>query len=332
MAEPAPSDPARTSRLRRAARVVTTVLVALAVALAIAEAVVRVAKPRPPVQIVRGPRLRLLDGVPVWGHVTDRENRECVEQHPERIRVLFFGTSITFGSGLTAAEAFTAQLQERLNRARPVPGFCVLSFAQPGFAFQQTLAVARVEVARYQPALIMWENWVEWRDFALIGDTAYCIKGLRVRPDGAIGVKGVPDTLNRVLLRRSRLYEYVTLVAGERAPLLSEDEYARRFLADRLAQVPELAQSVGARLAFYLAPPLDRPFPELVASPPGWHTELLAFAQARGVPAYLLQQELVDLDYRAVRADICCHYNAAGHRALVPVMERIVLRQLDGPR
>jgi hypothetical protein len=178
----------------------------------------------------------------------------------------------------------------------------------------------------------MWEDWVEWLDFAMIGDTAYCIKQFRVRPDGYIGVKGVPDALNRVLLRRSRLYEYVTLVAGERAPLRSEEELAHRFFANQLSKVPELAQSVGARLAFYLAPPLDRPFSESVASPPGWHTELLAFAQARGVPAYLLQQELVDQDYRAVRSDACCHYNAAGHRALLPVMERLVLAQLDGPR
>jgi hypothetical protein len=31
-----------------------------------------------------------------------------------------------------------------------------------------------------------------------------------------------------------------------------------------------------------------------------------------------------------MRQDPCCHYNAEGHRALVPFMERIVLQQLDG--
>jgi hypothetical protein len=328
MAEPAPPR----SRLHRVARAVTTVLVALVVALAIAEAFVRVTKLQQPVQKVRGRGLHLVDGVPVWGELHDRENRACVEQHPGRIRVLFFGSSITYGSGLSAAETFTTLLEERLNRLRPDPGFCVLSFAQPGFAFQQKLAVARVEVPRYQPALIMWEDWSEWFDYALLGDTAYGTTGFRVRPDGYLGVKGVPDALNRVLLRNSRLYEHVALVAGERDLGQTDMDRSRAFIATRLAQVPELAQSLGARLVFYIAPPLNQPVPELVASPPQWHTELLAFAKARGVPAYLLQQELVEHDYRAVRLDPQCHYNAAGHRALVPVMERLVLGQLDGPR
>jgi len=48
------------------------------------------------------------------------------------------------------------------------------------------------------------------------------------------------------------------------------------------------------------------------------------------VPVYPLERELIDQDYLRVRLDPCCHYNAEGHRALVPVMERIVLAQL-GP-
>jgi hypothetical protein len=313
-------------------RIAALVLLAVVVALVVAEVGVRLANPQPRVQVVRGYGLHLEDGVPVWTQARDRENRACVDQHPERLRVLFFGSSITFGTGLSAAETFTTQLQERLNRLRPSPGFCVLSFAQPGFAFEQKLAVARREVARYRPALVMWESWAEWFDFTLLGDAAYCTKGYRLRPDGNIGVDGVPDTLNRLLLRRSRLYQHLAFAAAARDHSMTEVERARHFAATRLVKVPELARSVGAKLAIYLAPPLDRDFPAQVAAPPDWHPELAAVARSRGVPTYLLQQELVAQDFRAVRLDPCCHYNAAGHRALAAVMERLVLAQLDAPR
>jgi hypothetical protein len=58
---------------------------------------------------------------------------------------------------------------------------------------------------------------------------------------------------------------------------------------------------------------------------------LLEFTEARAIPTYPLQRELIAEDYLALRLDPCCHFNAAGHRALVPIMERIVLRHLDEP-
>ena len=79
-----------------------------------------------------------------------------------------------------------------------------------------------------------------------------------------------------------------------------------------------------------LAPPLDRPFADTAAALPDWHPIILSFAQAHGIPAYPLQRELIDQDYLALRQDSCCHYNAAGHRALASVMERIIFEQLDG--
>jgi hypothetical protein len=281
----------------------------------------------PPVQMVRGYGLHSVDGVPLWEESTDRYNRGCVERHPERTRILFFGSSITYGVSLNADEVFTTALEERLNQLWPTPGFCVLNFAQPGFQFEQKYAVARVEVPRYQPALIMWEDWVEWQNYHMIGETAYGIGDLVVRPDGFIGLAGVPDPLNRFLFLHSRLYEYVALRFGERrVPVLPE---VPLFVNTQLIKVVRLAESVGARLVLYLAPPLDRPFAETAASLPDWHGMLVDFAQAHGIPVYPLERELVDQDYLALRLDPCCHFNAAGHRALVPVMERIVRGQLD---
>ncbi len=282
--------------------------------------------------------LRMLHGAPIWGcddkHHRARWNRECVEQHPQRLRVLFFGSSITYGSDLSVAEAFTTALQARMNEIRPQPGYCILNFAESGFSFEQKLAVARQEVPHFNPALIMWEGWKEWYDYKMIGDTAYGIKDLRIRPDGYIGLARVPDGMNRMLFDYSRLYEFLVLMHAENAaqepfegpPGVFE---ASRFANRRLVQVPELARSVGAKLVFYLAPPLNRTFAELIADPPDWHIVLTEFAQRQGTPVYTLQQELKEHDYLDVRQDDCCHYNAKGHVALVPVMERIILQQLD---
>lgn len=307
-----------------------TAILGLAVGLGLAEAWVRLRRWAPPQQIVRGFGLHSVDGVPVWEVTDDRYNRRCADEHPERTRILFFGSSITYGDRLAAGEVFSTALEARLNALRPDPGFCVLNFAQDGFTFEQKYAVARAEVARYRPALIMWEDWVEWMDYSLIGDTAYGTTGYVVRPDGFIGIAGVPAALNRVLLLHSRAYEYAALRFGERVNRPPEREEATAFVNGRLIRVLELARSASAKLVLYLAPPLDRPFAETAAAPPEWQRVLVDFARAHGVPAYPLQNELIDQDYLAVRMDPCCHYNAAGHRALVPVMARIILSQLDG--
>ena len=313
-------------------RRIVAVVAGVAGGLLVAELSLRVSKWTPPVQIIRGVGLHALDGVPVWEQSADRQNRACVAQHPERTRIVFFGSSITYGVSLSAAEAFTALLQERLNALRPNPGVCVLNFAQPGFAFEQKYAVAKQEVARYRPALILWEDWVEWPTFHMIDDTAYGVRDLQVRPDGFIGMAGVPDALNRTLFRHSRLYEYLTLTLGERVEKKEGPWELPGYFNSHLGQVVQLAQSVDARLVFYLAPPLDQPFAVTDAAPPDWHGLIIDFARAHDIPAYRLQHELADQDYLALRLDPCCHFNAAGHRALVPVMERIVLEQLDrGP-
>jgi hypothetical protein len=301
--------------------------------LCVAEVWVRVARPRPLAQLVRGHGLHTVDHVPVWEEADagGRQNRTCVDQHPGRTRVLFFGSSITYGTGLSTEETFTTALEERLNQVRPAPGFCVLNFAEPGFSFEQKYVLARQEGARYKPALIMWENWEEWQDYSMIGNTAYGTTNFVVRPDGFIGIAGVPDALNRFLLLHSRAYEFLTLTLGERAHLPVDREQATAFANTRLIKVPELAQSLGAKLAMYLTPPLDRPFAETAAAPPAWHSVLLEFAQAHAIPMYVLQRELLNQDSSQLRLD-GCHYNAAGHRALVPIMERIILEQLDGRR
>ena len=207
----------------------------------------------------------------------------------------------------------------------------MLNFSQPGFQFQQKYAGARTEVARYKPALIMWESWVEWREYRMIADAAYGVSDYELRPDGFIGITGVPGWLNRLLFPHSRLYEYLALSYGERAHGgLAEREAMTAFANNRLIQVMQLAQSEGTKLVLYFAPPLDRTFEETVVRPSVKDSTWLEFAQAHGTPTYSLARELIDQDYLKLRLDPCCHFNAAGHRALAASMERIVLEQLDG--
>ena len=282
---------------------------------------------RPPVQLIRGRGLHVLDGVPVWEESPDRQNRGCPGRHPERAEVLLLGSSITYGSGLGADEAFSHLLEEKLNEQQPTPGFCVLNFAQPGFSFEQKYAVAKQEVVRYRPALVLWESWVEWMDYAMIGRYAYGVTGYRLRSDGAVGIRGMPTGLNGFLFRNLRAYEYIALSVGEKGGL-SFDDQGRNFAKERLGRVPALASSVGAKLAIYPATPLDRSFAETAASPPAWHDVIAEFGRSNGIPVYPLQQELLAEDPLKLRMDPCCHFNAQGHQVLAPLMARIVFETL----
>jgi hypothetical protein len=322
----APPRPALTSfRFRLFATI--GVLLGIGAAFVAGEIAVRKQKPRPPVQVVRKNNVRLADGVPVWEWSTDpdREPRACAEAHPERIRVMFLGSSITHGFTIPVRDTFTVALEERLNALRPDPGFCVMNFAQPGFTSQQKLATGTVEIPRYRPAVVLWEGWNEFGDFVLLGHDAYELRRYLRRDDGFPGLFGVPDSLNRFLFLHSKLYEYLTLKFGEQDPKADEMKAAK----ERLERLLALTDSVGARLGIYLCPRLDRTFRESVESP--MLNNLAAeFAETHHVPHYWLAQELIDQDYLVLRIDDCCHFSSEGHRALVPIFEKIVLEVLDG--
>jgi hypothetical protein len=305
------------------------VLVGIIVASALAEWAVRALDVRPPTQVVRGNGLRLAGDVAVWTVTRDREHTECVEHHPERTRILFVGSSITYGVGLDAADVFTAKLEERLNALRPSPGFCVLNFAQAAFGWEQKWAVLREEVPRVKPALTFVEHWdAQWYHYAVRGDMAYSTRGVRLRSDGVPGFPGIPGVLNDALFAHSRVYEYLALVPWESdAP----DDTPTRFAAVTLAPVPGALRAMGTRPVFVLATTLDRPLAEPRPVQRGWQDPIRALALQQGVPVYSLTEELASEDYLAIRLDPCCHFNAAGHRSLERALERIVLRELDRP-
>ncbi len=309
---------------RRAVPPALIAIVGIVLVLVAAELWVRWAKPKPPVQIVRKNNLYAIDGVPVWVPSSDRKPRECAEAHPERIRIMFLGSSITHGFNIPALDTFNFALEQRLNELRPDPGFCVMNFAQPGYTSQQKLAIASVEVPRYRPALVMWEGWNEFGNWSLIGNSAYELRQFVLRGDGYPGLRGVPDGLNHALFTSSRFYELLTLTFGEKTPAGSEFVDANA----RLTRLVALTNSVGARLGIFVCPPLDRPFRE--AQEPFFPPTLgLDFARLHGIPYVVLAHELADQDYLVLRADSCCHFSSEGHRALVPIFLKFVLDTLD---
>jgi hypothetical protein len=219
---------------------------------------------------------------------------------------------------------FTSLLERRPNDLRPDPGFCVLNFAQPGFGFEQKYAEARVEIPRYRPALLLWEGWSEWGPYRMMGDVAVNVRGYRLRPDGYVGMLGVPDRINHLLFDHSAFYRYADLALGEQGP---DTETNTLVPEQALEKVLALATSSGARLALYPSTFLDRPFAESVDNV---DRSYLEFARQRGVPVYPLARELVNEDYRKLRLDPCRHFNAEGHRMLERIFEPIVLDLLDG--
>lgn len=302
-------------------------ILGLTAGLLLVEIAIRVTELQPPTQVIRGHGVREVDGVPIWEQSTDRQNDGCPEQYPERTRVLFLGSSITFGVGVPPEGSFPHLVQRELNKRHPTPGFCVLNYAQPGFSFEQRMVVGKQAAERFRPALILWEGWVDWMDYSMIGNYAYSVTHFKLRPDGAVGIPNVPTWLNGFLFRNSRMYEYLALSKGERRQSTG-DEMAREFVETRLPRLPQMAKSLGAKLVIYPASPLHVPFAETAASPPHWNAPVAAFGKANDIPVYPLQNLLINHDHLALRLDPCCHYNAAGHQALAPMMSSIILDNL----
>jgi hypothetical protein len=324
--------------MRRRIRSLALIAAGLVVGSLLVELAFRIFKPFPPVQVVRT-GLRVEDGAPMWGDDA-RSNRQCAEQHPDRLRILFFGSSITWGSGVENDQTFAVELEQRLNTRFPNPGFCVLNFAYPGFGFQQKFVAARHEIPRYRPALVMWEGWAEWRDYHVMGDVAYNAQGLARGQDGYFVMPVVPSVLNRILFRNSRTYEYLTLTFGERETgrQPNEVEATQQFIDAKLSRAVTLTRDNGGRFVLFLAVPLDQPFDETAAHPPANRRVYADYGHAHDFTVVPLERELVGQDYLALRYDPCCHFSAAGHQAVSAILERVIVDELaarltaGGPR
>jgi hypothetical protein len=305
-------------------------------ALLLGEALIRLGFVLPNHQVIRGKELHALAGVPVWrdSDSEPRENRSCVDQHPERLRILFFGTSITFGGAVRPEETFPRVLEAELNRRRPTPGFCVLNFAQPAFAFEQRYAVASQELPRYHPALALEQDWMPGSGggqvtYTMLGDAAYELGNLHLRADGMPGLRGVPDAVNRALFLHSRLYEWLTLADGERGTPHGPppDLHAHEHELEKMAS---LIGSNGARPGFFLVPDLSYPLTTTSEHDKQWAQTDVELGRLKGFAVYPLRPRLTDQDNTRIRLD-SWHLNASGHHAVGERLVPFILEMLDSP-
>ena len=315
-------------------RALVLVLFGVASGCLLTEIAVRWINPRPPTQVVRlleqpqpfRPALR--HGKPVWKASADREHTSCAELYPDRTRILVFGDSITYGINLEPDQVFSALLETALNQSQPRPGFCVMNFAQPGFGFDQSFAVAQDEIVHWKPSLVLWENWSDLREYVIVRGTAYLVnppyvsefERLLVRPDGSFGLGLVPVGVNRWLFEHSRLYEMIVLRWGQREPA------SPARLAVRYERLKALVDAAGGKLVLFVATALDRPFADLAGDQRD--SDVLKFAKNNGVPVYHLAEQLRGEDYLALRMDAVGHFNAAGHAALARRFEPIVVHEM----
>ena len=328
--ETVPSPPAEVrarDRRRRRTLLGGLLLLSMAGGAVAAEATVRLMNPVPRIQIVRRPSLRELHGVPVWSEMTDGENLGCAAEHPERIRVAFFGTSITYGSGTRypTRQSFAAKLEDLLNAARPTPGFCVLNFSQPAFHAQQEAALALEHLPSLRPALAFFEVW-DPSPYFFVGNAAYSDPALVLRRNGVPGLRGVPDAPNRWLFAHSRVYERLVLRFGvrDRRPRYPSWEAW-------CGEMAALAARSGARPVFYVPTFLDHGF-DVSGEEALNEAVVAAFTRASGAASVSLREMLQHEDFLRIRADSCCHYNDAGHRTLAEAFSRLVLDLLRAGR
>ena len=129
---------------------------------------------------------------------------------------------------------------------------------------------------------------------------------------------GLPGVLNAPLFRNSRLYEYLSLRLAPRKPSQIVD-YWQPYFAERLPALVKFARLQQARLILVLCPPLNRSFKDFQRNPMPEYRTLMELAALNGIDAIRLDEALIDRDYRELRLDPCCHFNAKGHEALADV-------------
>ncbi len=269
---------------------------------------------------------RVLDGVPVWASRAggDRLNASC-RPSPGGATVVLMGDSIFYGVQLEAQQTLGPKVQGLL----PGPPGCVYNLAQPAFAMENQLAVARERFEALAPDLVIWEIWENSPShFAVVGDGAWNFGQIRTGEDGLPSIPGLSPGLSRVLFQHSGLYRWVTLGQAKTISRPSDDVW-RAFAETKLVETRSLVTEGGGSLVLVLSPRMDQPFEETVESGYPGYDWVRRWAEGAGLPVVDLAQEWVGLDPEEVRLDLCCHMNSRGHTLLSELLQPILETELQ---
>jgi lysophospholipase L1-like esterase len=324
------------------------VLMGLTLGAGLVELLVRCFPPKLPTQVVprklKHSTLRSVNGIPVWEDPA-RFNSACATD-PARIKVLFLGDSITFGSGVSTDQTFEVLAQKHLNEGSSGPAFCVMNYAQGANGFEQDAAIGAEMIPSLRPDLVLWGMWNETRHYVLVGGSAYNIGPLPGSPGSfSLNDDGYPVTrataflpaaLNRWLFEYSLFYSVETLRAARipgdppRAELVHTVESV-------VSQVISLAESTGSKLIIFYPPVFDRVIPQSGKGPPwrmrvspdsDWQAAVAALAARHRVRVIRLADSLAGRDPASLILDDGIHFSAEGHREVAPIFERLILDEL----
>ena len=313
------------SAKNRVRNVLSDVVIVLAVALitlGLAEVLLRVIKPYPRVQVIRGGRVEMFtaDKVPIWVQDRDRMNLGCPDQYPEARLVVFTGDSIFFGTGLQTAESFTSVMQTSLDQEHGRGAWCILNLSQPGYTIEQKLYWYRKLLERHQPDLVFWEFWPnELGRYRMIGDSAYNVSGTDADTNRLPSFVPGNDRFNRWLFSNSRLFEYLVLMMI-RSQEMSPEWVAETYVPFLQGLESDLKQA-GGRFVAVVATRLDRPFSEFDGLEKDPQTTMSTSMADSSIETIFLHKVLsnVNADYREVRMDSCCHFSKKGHEVIAGI-------------
>lgn len=243
------------------------------------------------------------------------ERGPCAARRPDVPVVGLFGSSITFGSQLSRAEAFAAQLEERLQQT-PGSDRCVNDYSEPGFGPEQQWALAREVIPATRPRAVVWELWDPRKHYSVVGHVAFDARGRQLDARGVPVLWPVPAAVADELFQWSYAYQYAALALAPVMPEVATRPAAEvaALCETILPTLKQLAADAHARLLVLVASPLDRPFAE--ARPSGDVRTVVDCAARLGMELVWIARILEDQRVEDVRLDTCCHLNAVGHELL----------------
>lgn len=301
---------------------VVKVLAGLMLLPATAELAVLVVNPTPRAQVVRpGPDLtvRQVDGVPLW-QVADSPEAATDCAHPRPRWVLLAGDSVLYATEMNAQDG---RAWRGLQALLP-DDVCVADVSQPGYRAYQQLTAARGFAATHDVAAVVFQVFKTSARYTPVGDGWIDATQLRTDDDGVPTLGLVPPGLNRWLLERSGAWEFATLALASttRGGIPPETDYDEALAWLTATGIPGLMLEV---------PLLREPFATSADHRAPWRRELSDRAAAQHVATLVLADAWRDEDVTAVRLDLCCHYNRAGHAALAATLAPAVETLLSPP-
>lgn len=298
-------------------------LVALALAVAlfagVAEGVVRYLRPPPRVQIIDPSSDKIVlsvhDGVPLW-HFYQEPGlvRDGGCDADDSVDVAIVSDSILW---VADVESFDEQrLLHHLRNDLTDLGACVVDVSAAGYVPYQQFEAMKLAQAERGIDLALFVVWKPSGRYRLVG-TRWWGLGTDQMNDAGLPLAPVPMPAfaHAWLLEHSAAWRYVTS-----AVLPPSLEGVGRDAVDYLAAI-DWARENGVRLIFVEATSLSKPLSvtareDAKAAGYGWVVGVREAAAAAGFPYVRLAEVLADQDVEAIRHDLCCHYNGAGHAAM----------------